>query len=199
MDKHYLVDLEARGIPIVPSRFIDRGSRVLLEELIDSTGWTDAIIKPCVSGGARHTYRVNPTNAGQLDLVVQPLLATESLIFQPFQQDVLKRGEDSLMVFQGRFSHAVRKVPKAGDFRVQDDHGGTAHPYVPTAEQIELAERAIAACFPAPAYGRVDLVRDKNGQLAVMELELIEPELWLRHHPPAATALADAIAELVNG
>ena len=55
----------------------------------------------------------------------------------------------------------------------------------------------LAACQPAPAYGRVDLVRDNHGNLAVMELELIEPELWLRNHPPAATAFADTIAKLV--
>ncbi len=98
------------------------------------------------------------------------------------------------MVFDGCYSHAVRKVPKSGDFRVQDDHGGSAHPHQPTSAQIELAERAIAACHPVPAYGRVDLVQDNQGRLAVMELELIEPELWLRHHPAAATALAQGIA-----
>ena len=71
------------------------------------------------------------------------------------------------------------------------------HPHEPSIAQIEFAQRVIAACQPAPAYGRVDLVRDNHGNLAVMELELIEPELWLRNHPPAATAFADAIAKIV--
>jgi len=195
LDKHYLADLEARGIPVVRSRFVERGTSVRLTELIQETGWCQAVIKPCVSGAARHTYRVSPANAEELTPVVERLLATQSLLFQPFEQAVVTQGEDSLMAFNGRFSHAVRKVAKAGDFRVQDDHGGTVHPFHPTRAQIELAEAAVAACQPLPTYGRVDLVQDHEGRPAVMELELIEPELWLRLHPPAATALAEAIAQ----
>lgn len=194
MDKHYLADLQGRGIPIVRSQFVEQGSAVTLAELLESTGWTEAIIKPCVSGAARHTYRVGRQDVAELEPVVRRLLVSESLILQPFQQDVLRHGEDTLMMIDGRFSHAVRKVPRPGDFRVQDDHGGTVHPYVPTDAQLELARRAMDACHPAPAYGRVDMVRDNQGRDAVMELELIEPELWLRHHPPAADLFADAIA-----
>ena len=197
MDKHYLADLEAKGIPIVPSKFIERGSTVTLHELLDDSGWDEAILKPCISGAARHTYRLNRESAAHLEPVVRQLLTDESLILQPFQQSVMRDGEDTLMFFNGCVTHAVRKVPKPGDFRVQDDYGGTASPHEPSAAQIEFAQRVIAACQPAPAYGRVDLVRDDHGNLAVMELELIEPELWLRNHPPAATAFADAIAKIV--
>ncbi len=197
MDKHYLADLEAKGIPIVPSRFIERGSTVTLHELLDESGWDEAVLKPCISGAARHTYRVNRESATSLEPVVRQLLSDESLILQPLQQSVLRDGEDTLMFFNGCVTHAVRKVPKLGDFRVQDDYGGTVHPHEPSAAQIEFAQRVLAACPSAPAYGRVDLVRDNHGKLAVMELELIEPELWLRNHPPAVTAFADAIAKLV--
>lgn len=197
MDKHYLADLEANGIPIVPSKFIERGSTLTLHELLDESGWEEAILKPCISGAARHTYRVNREGATQLEPVMRQLLTDESLILQPLQQSVLRDGEDTLMLFNGRFTHAVRKVPKPGDFRVQDDYGGTVHPHQPSDAQVEFAQRAMAACPSAPAYGRVDLVRDNHGNLAVMELELIEPELWLRNYPPAATAFADAIAKLV--
>jgi len=193
MDKHYLADLAARGVPVVRSRFVERGSTASLTELIDETGWAEAVIKPCVSGAARHTYRVNRANADRLDAIFQPLLAAEAFLFQPFEASIMETGEDSLMVFGGRYSHAVRKRAKPGDFRVQDDHGGTVGPHQPTREQIELAERAIAACDPVPAYGRVDMIRDSTGRHAIMELELIEPELWLRFHPPAAEALARAI------
>jgi glutathione synthase/RimK-type ligase-like ATP-grasp enzyme len=98
------------------------------------------------------------------------------------------------VIIDGHFTHALTKRAKPGDFRVQDDHGGTVHPCTPTAEQVEIAERAISACGDSPAYGRVDLVRRADGRWAVMELELIEPELWLRRHPPAAAAMAAAIA-----
>ncbi len=197
MDKHYLADLEAKGIPIVPSKFIERGSTVTLHELLDESEWDEAIIKPCISGAARHTYRINRETATPLEPVVRQLLTEESLILQPFQQSVMDHGEDTLMLFNGQFTHAVKKVPKTGDFRVQDDHGGTVHPHEPSDAQIEFAQQAMAACASAPAYGRVDLVRDNDGNLAVMELELIEPELWLRNHPPAATAFAAAIAKIV--
>lgn len=199
IDKHYLADLETRGVPVVRSQFVERGAKVWLPDLLSASGWEEAIIKPCVSGGARHTYRINRQNASDLDPVVQSLLANESLILQPFERRVLEQGEDSLMVFQGVYSHAVRKLPKPGDFRVQDDHGGTVHSCEPTRVQIDLAERAMAACVPRPAYGRVDLVRDDQGDFRVMELELIEPELWLRVHPPSAAAFADAIALVLSG
>lgn len=198
MDKHYLADLQAKGVNVVPSKFIERGSTLPSSELLGESGWDEAIIKPCVSGAARHTYRINRHNAAALQPVVQQLLIDESLILQPFQESVLRHGEDTLMLFNGCFTHAVRKVPKQGDFRVQDDHGGTVYPHEPSAAQIEFAQRAIAACQPQPVYARVDIVRDNHGNFAIMELELIEPELWLRNHPPAATAFADAIAHYVR-
>ena len=137
-------------------------------------------------------------NAEKIQSVVGPLIAGESFILQPLIQDVLQTGEDSLMVIDGQFTHAVRKVPKVGDFRVQDDHGGTVRDCVPMDEQIELAERAMAMCGHTPSYGRVDMVRDNQGRWVVMELELIEPELWLRNNPSSATALARAIAKVVG-
>jgi glutathione synthase/RimK-type ligase-like ATP-grasp enzyme len=198
MDKHYFADLEAKGIPVVATRYLERGATSSLRDAIDESGWADTIVKPCVSGGARHTYRVNAAKAHELEPIVRELLSAESLLLQPFIEDVARSGEDTLMVIDGRYTHAVRKVPKAGDFRVQEHLGGTVHDYTPTREQIELAERTMAAWQPRPAYGRVDMVRDNEGRLAVMELEVIEPELWLRHHPPAAEALAEAIAKSVD-
>jgi glutathione synthase/RimK-type ligase-like ATP-grasp enzyme len=117
------------------------------------------------------------------------------MLIQPFQRDVLEGGELSLIVIGGRCTHAVRKRARPGDFRVQDDHGGTVHPHPATPEEIAFAESAVACCPSPPAYARVDAVRDAAGQLRVMELELIEPELFFRFHEPAARALADAIAK----
>lgn len=211
LDKHYLADLQSSGIPIVPSLFLKAGSGSLkagsgsgpgLTPLIEQTGWEDAIIKPCISGAARHTYRVNRSNAGRIQKILEPFLASEAFILQPFLPDVLQNGEDTLILIDGAFTHAVTKKPKPGDFRVQDDHGGTVHTCNPSAEQIELAERAFAACrshsLPVPVYGRVDMVRDPKGDWRVMELELIEPELWLRNHPTAARAMGQTIARFLK-
>lgn len=198
IDKHYLADLERRGVPVVPSRFIERGTITPLGEVLAATGWDDAVIKPCVSGAARHTYRVDAGSAARIDALVRPLLAVESFLVQPFLPDVMATGEDTLVVIDGSFTHALRKRARPGDFRVQDDHGGTVHDCRPSVVQMELAEAAMAACPRRPAYGRVDMVRDREGRHVVMELELVEPELWLRRHPPAAAALATAIARVVE-
>lgn len=201
-DKHYFADLEAQGIPVVPSRYIEKGEARSLGDLLAATGWEDAIVKPCVSGGAYHTHRIHRGNAAEVDRAVRGLLDDGALLLQPFQDDIVRTGEDTLMVLGGRYTHAVRKKAKAGDFRVQDDFGGTVHRLDPTPEQMQLAERAMAACAngvrPAPLYGRVDMVRGNDGRYAVMELELIEPELWLRYHPPAAEVLAEAIARALE-
>ena len=201
-DKHYLADLEAQGIPVVPSRFIERGEARSLGQLLAETGWSDAIVKPCISGGAYHTYRIHAGNAAEVDEAVRGLLDDGALMLQPFQDDIVETGEDTLMVLGGRYTHAVRKRAKRGDFRVQDDFGGTVECLEPKPEQMELAERAMAACasagLPAPVYGRVDMVRGNDGRYAVMELEIIEPELWLRYHPPAAEVMAEAIARALS-
>lgn len=198
LDKHYLGDLERRGVAIVPSIYREAGSTETLPELLARSGWDEAVLKPCVSGAARHTYRVNAGTAAALQVQIASVLAGEAFILQPFVRDIQVGGERSLMVLDGVATHAVQKVPKAGDFRVQDDHGGTWSPYEPTVEEIAFAQQAIAAVDPRPAYGRVDIVRGNDGHIQLMELELIEPELWLRSKPEAATRFAAAIAAAVG-
>lgn len=198
MDKHYLADIAGRGVRTVTTHFIEQGTSVSVPEVLEELGWDEAVLKPCVSGAARHTYRVNRENGAQRDGLLAELLAEESMMLQPFQQEIVDFGELTLVVLGGQCTHAVRKIAKAGDFRVQDDHGGTVHPHEASPEEIEFATRAAAACEPLPAYARVDVVRDNDGQLAVMELELVEPELFLRFAPPAAEVLADHLASLLG-
>lgn len=197
LDKHYLGDLSNRGVPTVPSRFIEAGDARPLAALLDEYGWSEAVMKPCIAGAARHTHRVSEANAASVDTQLAPLRAREAFILQPFVASILTEGELTLVVIDGRVTHAVRKRAKTGDFRVQDDHGGSWTEWVPSAEEIEFAERAISVCSPTPVYGRVDMVRGDDGALLLMELELIEPELWLRTHPAAAQRLARGIADRV--
>ncbi len=193
MDKHYLQDLQQKGVHIPESRYIEVGEEVTLAKLFTETGWQNCILKPCVSGSSRHTYKVNPDNCDRLESTFQSLIAEEAMMLQPFQNDIIEKGEVSMMVMGGEFTHAVLKVAKPGDFRVQDDFGGTVHPYEPSSEEIAFAEKVIASCTPSPTYARVDIIRDNNGELAVIELELIEPELWFRLTPHAADKLAQSI------
>ena len=195
VDKHYLRDLAGRGVNVPTTQFFERGETMTLREAVAANGWSEVILKPAVSGAARHTYRLNDANLDAHEAVLRELLREEAMMLQPFLGSVLTQGELSLMVIGGRCTHAVRKIAKTGDFRVQDDHGGTVHRHTPTADEIAFAERAVAACPQAPLYARVDAVRDDSGALSLMELELVEPELFFRFHPPAADALAATIAE----
>lgn len=196
LDKHYLQDLERRGINVPPTLYIKRGEKHPLEDIVRDTGWQEVILKPVVSGGARHTYRILAGEASGYESIFRELVRRESLMLQEFQHSVISRGETALMLFGGKFSHAILKRARKGDFRVQDDFGGTVHAYDPSPGEITFAEDAVAAWGDTPVYARVDIIQDNHGRSALSELELIEPELWLRFRPAAADLLAEAFMDI---
>ncbi len=195
VDKHYLADLAARGVAIVPTRFVERGEAASLAAIMAAEGWDEIVFKPAVSGAARLTFRVSPATVAAHEAVFARCVAQEAMMVQVFEPAVLDHGELSLVVIDGGTTHAIRKTPRAGDFRVQDDHGGTVHPHQADAAERAFAEAAVAACPSLPLYARVDFVRTAPGAFRLMELELVEPELFFRFHPPAAQVLAQALAE----
>ncbi len=196
LDKHYLLDLERKGIPVVPTNFIKPLTKTTLQVEVDRRGWADnAVLKPSISASARHTYRLKPHNIPNHEAIFQRLIRMESLMIQPFMESVIRKGEVSLIVINGKYSHAILKKAKFGDFRVQDEFGGSTEMYEPSLDEISLAEKAVAACPYFPIYARVDVVRNETYDLLVSELELIEPELFFRNKPEAADLLADAIVE----
>ena len=197
LDKHYLADLAAAGAAVVPTHYVERGEAGTLASIMARHGWHEVVFKPAVSGGARLTYRADLTTCAASEPTFARCIADEAMLVQPFLSDVLVEGELSLVVIDGLCSHAVRKRARPGDFRVQDNHGGTVHPYRPTRDEIAFAEAVAANCPATPAYARVDAVRDPSGTLCVMELELVEPELFFRFHEPAARALADEVAAML--
>ena len=196
IDKHYLQDLRKKGTHIIPTAFIEKGRITSLKILHKENNWDETILKPCISGGARHTYKLNLNNLEEHENIFKKLIKNEAMMLQPFQHSIVKKGEVSLMLFNGRFTHAVLKKAKKGDFRVQDDFGGTVHSYIPTAKEILFAENVIKACIEHPIYARVDITTDNNNKLAIVELELIEPELWFRNYPKAADFLAEGIKSI---
>lgn len=193
LDKRYLLDLERAGVDVVPTRYCDRDSGETLEEILDAEAWPEVVVKPAVSGAGRETFRASRTDLAGASERFGRLLAVEPMLVQPFQPAILADGEVTLVVIDGEVTHAVRKVAKPGEFRVQDDHGGRVVPHEPTEDEAALARRALAASPTTPVYGRVDLVRGPDGRPRVMELELIEPELFFRFCPPAAERLAEAL------
>ncbi|MDT8410760.1 MAG: hypothetical protein RQ741_14285 [Wenzhouxiangellaceae bacterium] len=199
-DKRYLVDLIDSGVPTVPTVVIERRSQAPdLAGLLEQHGLTEAVIKPAVSGAGRETYRLDRADAGASSALWQRLVAQEDMLLQPFMPAIVEHGEVSLIVIDGKVTHAVRKIAAAGEFRVQDDHGGSVHRHTPTDAEALVAQRALAAVPGDVAYARVDLVGTPDTP-AVMELELIEPELFFRNCHAAAAALAGAVmAHIGNG
>ncbi len=199
-DKHYLQDLEKARIRTIPTRFIEPGETRSLMQLIQEAQWDnqEVILKPAIAAGAHHTYRLNKENVHELEDTFTELIKKESMLLQPFQRNILTKGEISFMVFGGKYSHAILKKAKSGDFRVQDDFGGTVHDYTPTEDEIEFAEYVASKCAELPVYARVDVIWDNDNKLAVSELELIEPELWFRNSPNAAKLMAQSVIEALN-
>lgn len=198
LDKHYLNDLNKKSINIPATIFIEPGERRSLREIFQMAGWPEAILKPAISGSARHTYKLNQSNLVEHQTLFKRLITDESMLLQEFQYNVVEKGEVALMLFGGAYSHAVLKKAKAGDFRVQDDFGGTVHDYQPSADEIKFAKKVVAACDTTPVYARVDVIWDNANRPCVSELELIEPELWFRKKPQAAEALAESIINLMS-
>ena len=120
------------------------------------------------------------------------------MLFQEFLNNITTQGEISLMLIGGKFTHAVKKIAKKGDFRVQDDHGGRVEEYIPSKQEIIFAEDCLKASPYQPIYARIDIVDDNNNKPSLSELELIEPELWFRNYPKAANLLAEEIFNLIS-
>lgn len=194
IDKHYLGELGRKGVHIPQTIFVESGDKTSLLQTfrkLKSLGVNtdDFVLKPCVAGGARHTYKIHISEADQYDPIFQRLIRKEAMMVQEFQYNVVKEGEISLMLFGTEFTHAILKVAKPGDFRVQDDYGGSVHQYQATTEEISFAKKVVAAAPELPDYARVDIFRDNQGNLALAELEIFEPELWFRFYPEAAVVM----------
>jgi len=198
IDKHYLQELSKNGINIAPTLFIEKGETNTLTGLLQKTKWKEAVIKPAISGAARHTYRINTKNYKEYEIIFRELIGKECVLFQEFLINIETQGEISLIMIGGEYTHAVKKIAKKGDFRVQDDHGGTVEQYIATESEIEFAIKCIEKCPYSPIYARVDVVYDNNNKLSLSELELIEPELWFRNKPESATLLAEVVFSLLS-
>lgn len=200
VDKGYLVDLAAAGVPVVPTVRLERGEKADLPGLLAERGWDEAVVKPAVSASAFRTRRVQredaDTAAAQADL--EEMLAASGALIQRFLPEIQTRGEWSFLFLGGEYSHAVLKRPKTGDFRVQEELGGSSVLERPEPALVDQA-RAVTATIPRPwLYARVDGV-EIGGVFTLMELELIEPALFLGWEPEAPARFASAILNSGNG
>ena len=194
-NKSYLRDLDVKGVPIVPTFWpeAENTGPVTLTKKLDDLGWRQAVLKPRISATAYRTHLVTAENADAAQMFFDELHRGSGAMLQKFMASVTTEGEWSLIFFAGKFSHAVIKQPKSGDFRVQNDFGGTSRLADPPPHVVASAIRAIEAVDPT-VYARVDGVVDQ-AQFLLMELELIEPMLYLADHPEGPARFASAIAK----
>ena len=198
LNKSYLQELSKKGINIAKTIFVEEKQKITLEDLFKKNQFNEAIIKPSVSGAARDTFKITKKNHKKFENNFQKLIKKESFLFQEFLKDIQIFGEISIILIDGEYTHAVRKIAKKGDFRVQDDHGGTVEVYNPVKEEIEFAKLCVSKCPSQPIYARVDLIYDNKKNISLGELELIEPELWFRNNAKSAKLLAKKISNLVS-
>lgn len=194
--KFYLKDLQEQGIDIIPTVFIPHGEGLDLAFLKDKN-WQKAVIKPAFSAGS---YLTRLFSIEEVDSVIEeytPIVQERDLLVQPFMSEIQEQGELSLLFFKGQYSHAVVKTPKSGDFRIQSQYGGQYKPYSPELSIIQTAENVIKTFGGDLLYARVDGIL-KNGQFLLMELELIEPDLYFDYAPQAKQTYLNALEEMVG-
>lgn len=186
-DKRYLLELAQAGAAVIPTACVPAEAPLELAALMERHGWQEVVVKPAVSATAFHTYRV-PRAAAQRTVPRHGVT-----LVQPYLPEIEREGEWSLVFFDGDYSHGVVKRPKPGDFRVQDEHGGSITPAAAPAWLRAQAEAIVALIRQPWLYARVDGVV-VAGRFLLMELELIEPALYFAADPAAAARAAAALA-----
>jgi hypothetical protein len=196
MDKTYLSSLERKGVCVPPTVWLEKGSAADLGTILERKGWSRAVIKPAISATAFQTWVTCPAQAVGDAALLHEMLLKSGVMVQQFIEEVLTKGEWSFVFYDKKYSHAVLKRAKSGDFRVQSDFGGyLAEDAQPTSRLVEQARLVVELVEEPLLYARVDAV-EVGGRLMLMELELIEPALFFGADPRSPGRLADAIISI---
>lgn len=195
-DKKYLMEMASAGIYTLNTLILDRPEKLNVQ-LFEKMETDKLVIKPKISGGAKQTFVLDKIDFESKKESLEELIAEEDYLVQPYMPQVASDGEWSLVFFGGEFSHALIKKPKSGDFRVQHYFGGTIESIRPSAEILEQAQKVVNEFASECLYARVDGLW-VDGQLQLMELELIEPYLFLFTDDKALGNYVSAIEKLVK-
>jgi glutathione synthase/RimK-type ligase-like ATP-grasp enzyme len=187
-DKTYLARLQAQGLAVVPTEQLAASELHRVPQVLAERGWSRAVLKPAFTANA---VGARLFEAGQAERVVGELVGDEPWLLQPFVPSIAK-GELSFVFFGGVFSHAVRKRPRADEWRVQHEYGGESAVHAASPQEIAEATSLLQRAAPGTVYARVDAV-EWQGKLHLMELEVVEPELFFRHEPRSPARFADAL------
>lgn len=190
-DKSYLNRLWSQGAPAIPTLFLERADAASVAEAAERLGADRLVVKPRVSASSHRTVRIRPGD---------PLEGAPEgpALVQPYLPSVETDGETSLIFYEKTFSHAIRKVAAPGEFRVQPEFGGRISPLDPPQDVMAAALAILDAVEEPLLYARVDMVRDLEGRPALIELELLEPDLYLDHDPGAGSSFARAVRRRIE-
>lgn len=192
-DKRYLRDLAEAGVRIIPTVFADRLSDEIIAHARTDFGQA-VVLKPVVSAGAKNTLVFRDAHLSDAPREGKSSPPEGAAMIQPFMPAIQSEGEWSLLFFGGDFSHAVLKTPKSGDFRSQPDYDAQLRALPAPAEALKLANDALDYVGrDRLLYARADMVRDTSGRFCLMELELIEPDLYLTYDTEAMMRFKDAV------
>ena len=196
LDKVYLKQLQQRGVPIVPTQWPDGLDDRVLANLLSMIGSSRRlVVKPTIGANADGIIVVSADDPNTSERAVAEYTSRPCMI-QPFLSSILTVGEYSLFYFGGRYSHAILKQPKQGDFRVQEEHGGVIGAANPSGKIIDTAAHALRVVGESLLYARVDIVMLDDGSPAVTELELIEPSLYFSYDSDSPLRFAKALHEM---
>lgn len=202
--KRYLAALQSEGVPCIETVWIHPDAPIDLPAVLAKMGWARAFLKPELGATSSGTLRFDANTEGlaRARAHLTETLPRSAMMLQPYLDAVEREGELSLMFFDGAFSHAFRKVPVPGDYRVQREHNATDHAVTAAPDEIALSTRVIQTATrltgEAPLYARVDLLRDGGGALRLTELEMVEPSLFLHHAEGGAARLVDALLRRIG-
>ncbi len=196
-DKHYLLDLKKQGFNVMPGIIVEQDNPIALADALRQNNWNDAVFKPVISASAFLTHRTSLDKAESDQVMFEEALSHSAVLVQPFAEEVVSEGEWSLIFFDGAYSHSVLKIPKGGEFRTQPSLGGQLAQVVPPKSLINEAEEIVKSLPQQPLYARVDGI-NSDDHLVVMELELIEPALWIGSSQDAPERMAAAISNAVS-
>jgi glutathione synthase/RimK-type ligase-like ATP-grasp enzyme len=193
LSKRYLLALHAAGVPTVPAVLLDAGGRPDdIAALMARHGWPRAVIKPEYGASSHDTRLITAATARDAAAALERGTLRGPTLIQPFVEEIVTRGEWSLIFIDSVFTHAVLKRPAAGDFRVQPRLGGRVESGRPPHDVLAAAQTVMVALPHPPLYARIDGVETRDG-FRIMEVEVNEPSLFFTHAPQAAERLADAI------
>lgn len=192
--KSYLIDLSSHGVPIVPTRVLDGPTEEEIEALVQEEGWQRFVLKPAISASGYETHALDAGFDAPTREIIRQLATAGDVLVQPFVDEVPRDGEYSLIFIDGAFSHSAIKRAAGSEFRVQTEHGGSVTAIDVDPWLIEAGSRVLNALPEVPLYARVDGVM-RGQDFLLMELELIEPNLFLELRPGSADRLAEALRD----